>query len=318
MIDQICQYSVIILLGNVAILLIVAVSTDYWEYRGFNRSHIENDLKASNRTRLKSPIDTTSYFSIHYLANDYAKPELINQYSGNDSDYQPPAFIQRYSLTETLQINNTTVERHKNMMDVIVLYEQYGNLFRDCDNLEAGVRRRLGIAAVRVNRCHQFIISGRPPDDYIARELPVVLYLERTAFALSVGSIVSIVVSVVCGTYGSISKYKRPVIIASVTALVSGVTLTLAIALFHIKCHLIRRREIMDGKELPFKRIINDSRTYSYGWSFVLAWICVALCFITSWTWLHKSQDMKVRYRPRRKHRGAYYAYTAGKDTDFL
>ena len=35
-----------------------------------------------------------------------------------------------------------------------------------------------------------------------------------------------------------------------------------------------------------------EFRTHYFGWSFVLAWICIALCFLHTWVWLSKAQDM--------------------------
>jgi hypothetical protein len=78
------------------------------------------------------------------------------------------------------------------------------------------------------------------------------------------------------------------------------VSLTVAIALFHGKCHLLHRREFMAGLEIPYKKIIDAHRTHQFGWSFVLAWICVFLCFIQTWVWLRKSQDMEIRYMTKR------------------
>ncbi|XP_064621855.1 uncharacterized protein LOC135484382 [Lineus longissimus] len=308
MIDRICQYSVIILVGNLVVLQIVAIATDYWEYRSFNIQEILPKLKKSNLTKIHDPIDTSSYISIYYLHDDHAKVANVGKYIGNNSDYQPPAYIRRFFQPRIVTTNTSTEVRLKEVIDLVVLFEQYGNLFRDCDNLEAGVRRRLGIADMRHARCHHFIANSRN-GDYVATELPVIIHLERTAFALSVLSICSIVSSLIAGMYGSVGKDKRAMIGASSTALASGISLTTSIALFHVKCHLLKRREFMEGKTVPFKRIIDGARVYSYGWSFVLAWICVVLCFVSAWTWLHKAQDINIKYRPSKMHARTYYAY---------
>ena len=73
----------------------------------------------------------------------------------------------------------------------------------------------------------------------------------------------------------------------------------------------------MQGLKVPFKAFIDEGRIYSYGWSFVLAWICVVLCFVSAWTWLHKSQDIKLKYRPRKQvqNNRPYYAH---KDPDYV
>ena len=93
--------------------------------------------------------------------------------------------------------------------------------------------------------------------------------------------------------------------------LFSGVLLTLSIALFHGKCHILRRTEVLAGFLIPHKKIINDSRTYSFGWSFVLAWMCVFLCFISSFVWLYKAQDPRTSRTPGSNY-VRHRAYTSG------
>lgn len=93
-----------------------------------------------------------------------------------------------------------------------------------------------------------------------------------------------------------------------------GILLTLAIALFHGKCYILRRTELLHGYRIPHKKIINESRTYSFGWSFYLAWICVFLCFISSFVWLYKAQDPKQTRIPgvnyiRHRYRKGRYSY---------
>ena len=75
----------------------------------------------------------------------------------------------------------------------------------------------------------------------------------------------------------------------------TGVLLIVTIALFHGKCHLIHRHEYMAGLEVPYKKVLDGARTHYYGWSFVLAWLCVAMLFVLAWVWLNKAQDMNLR-----------------------
>lgn len=65
----------------------------------------------------------------------------------------------------------------------------------------------------------------------------------------------------------------------------------MSIALFHGKCYILRRTELAAGNFTPLKKLINESRIYLFGWSFVVAWMCVFLCFISSFVWLYKAQD---------------------------
>ena len=103
----------------------------------------------------------------------------------------------------------------------------------------------------------------------------------------------------------------------------SGMLLTLSIALFHGKCHILRKSELLGGYLIPYKKVINESRTYSFGWSFVLAWICVFLCFTSSFVWLYKAQDPQNSRKPgtqyyvkHRTHRGIEYMSYLQNDDD--
>lgn len=77
--------------------------------------------------------------------------------------------------------------------------------------------------------------------------------------------------------------------------LFSAMTMLVCIALFHGKNHMMRRRPFLRGHNVPLSDIIEDARMYYYGWSFVLAWICVVLCFVHTWMWLCKAQTMSGR-----------------------
>lgn len=77
--------------------------------------------------------------------------------------------------------------------------------------------------------------------------------------------------------------------------------MTVSIAIFHGKCHLIHRHDFLAGIELPFKKTVEEYRDHYYGWSFVLAWICVVLCFVHTWVWLAKAQDMPDLCLPGRR-----------------
>lgn len=74
----------------------------------------------------------------------------------------------------------------------------------------------------------------------------------------------------------------------------AGVLLTMTIAVFHGKCHLIHRHEFMAGIQLPYKQLLDEARDQHYGWSFVLAWLCVVMLLILAWVWLDKSQNYNI------------------------
>ena len=158
--DRICQYSTIIFAGNVSVLLIVAISTDYWEYRGFRTADLIPHLKKMhNRLRLVFPSDTSSYFVVKYywdpppvktsiFATTPApkREKIVANYTL--VYYQPPALLikklEDYIVFEdSIHFDgekNVTVsmptKKTRPLEDKLVLYIQYTNLFRECDILE--------------------------------------------------------------------------------------------------------------------------------------------------------------------------------------
>ena len=122
------------------------------------------------------------------------------------------------------------------------------------------------------------------------------LDLEVAAFVFALMALASMLVNLSAGVYGSSVKHRALLLTASFASLGAGISYTVAIALFHAKCHLIHLREFIRTEDLPYKEVIEAARTYEFGWSFVLAWICVVLSFTSAWTWLYKSQDLRPKF----------------------
>ena len=161
-------------------LLIVAISTDYWEYRSFNRTYIRTtfeDIKRKqeleirdriqeerqgfglisdtainqmgirrNTIGFREPGDTKSFFNVTYyqiFPPKYEEQEVTSIRKYNESYYQPPALLQKMvtlNITYNATNGNITIpgpiDVEKASKHVIVIFQQYGNLFRDCDDLE--------------------------------------------------------------------------------------------------------------------------------------------------------------------------------------
>lgn len=130
---QVCNYSSLIFAGNVTLLLIVSMSTDYWEYRQFNSTMLNQSLSKTNNIEIVKPSDTSSYMELWYRRRKYVgSRKFIYQV---DTLYQPPILAKNYFL------QNYWHKFSRNMTtppDVVTVYlfTQYGNLFRDCDALE--------------------------------------------------------------------------------------------------------------------------------------------------------------------------------------
>ena len=65
MLDRICQYSTIIFAGNVVVLIIVSVATDYWEYRGIKLKKIQKEIgevKKVHKTAIEFPGNVRDYW----------------------------------------------------------------------------------------------------------------------------------------------------------------------------------------------------------------------------------------------------------------
>ncbi|XP_033753659.1 uncharacterized protein LOC117337019 [Pecten maximus] len=304
---QICNYSSLIFAGNVTVLLIVSMTTDYWEYRGFNSTRLNMSLFGANNTELMRPADTNSYMELWYKRK-YVYNTMAHYH--NETLYEPPIFARNFFHKHPQDRTNISGPRavqhgprrsgniHEHMKaGVVILFQQYGNLFRDCDALEEGVRLRLNLMQERKTKCEY--LSGR--DGLTALDtthLYAVPHLERAASAFALLCMLSMVTGLVTGGYGLLGRQTRVLVLASCCSLVAGLLLTLAIALFHGKCHILRRTEILAGYLIPHKKVINESRTYSFGWSFGLAWICVFLCFTSSFVWLYKAQDPRHSRSP--------------------
>lgn len=146
---QICNYSSLIFAGNVTVLLIVSMTTDYWEYRGFNTTALNLTLAGVNHTELLRPADTTSYIKIWYKRKYVFS--TIGKYP-NETLYEPPIFATNFFPGQTSKahpmmstnMSKTSPQTQKRSSDIhsdlkagmMVLFWQYGNLFRDCDALE--------------------------------------------------------------------------------------------------------------------------------------------------------------------------------------
>lgn len=130
---------------NVTILLIIAISTDYWEYRGFDFVHLFRVVSTSNRTKIIVPRDTNSYLQILYFyPNHFPNSQTAEIPTYNVTFYQSPILVRKYyfNYTNTPEKYLATTEDSYVLdpyldMCEIVIYLQYGNLFRDCEDLES-------------------------------------------------------------------------------------------------------------------------------------------------------------------------------------
>ena len=137
--NKLCQFSTIVFAGNVSILLIVSVTTDYWVYRGFQRAIIQSSIRQSNTTQFVKPLATESYFAVRYFWRPMAKRHETPLASRHRTlHYQSPAAVVNYFYVENVTSSNDTetTTRRVKYEDLIVLFVQYGNLFRECTNLE--------------------------------------------------------------------------------------------------------------------------------------------------------------------------------------
>ena len=145
--DRICQYSTIIFAGNVSILLLVSVSTDYWQYRGVSREHLLRHLPPQNGTEVSWLRHTNTCILLRHKWYNRTHPHLriAREHLDVDTYYQPPVLLNKsfffnvtvQSKTDT-DLNITTlvnVSRRQPYEDVLVLYTEYGNLMRNCDDL---------------------------------------------------------------------------------------------------------------------------------------------------------------------------------------
>lgn len=143
---RICDYSSLIFTGNTTVLLIVALTTDYWEYRNFDRERILKMITESGRTEIILPFDTDSYFQIKVKSNytsvviEPRKVSLVKY----EAFYHGPLFLIRRFYQHFDENVTQTEELELN------LFEEYGNLFRDCDSLEGKISSNLQFDHVHI------------------------------------------------------------------------------------------------------------------------------------------------------------------------
>lgn len=143
---KICNYSSLIFAGNVTVLLIVSMTTDYWEYRGFNSTLLNLTLFHTKSVEIMLPPDTKSYVLLWYKRKNV---HTVNDKHGlalqKETLYEPPIYVKNYFRSDI--VNDNDNENMQSAMissnleaGMIVLFQEYGNLFRDCDALEGMLR----------------------------------------------------------------------------------------------------------------------------------------------------------------------------------
>ena len=146
---HICDYSSLIFAGNTAILLILSLITDYWEYRTFDQDKVFQRAKQSRSVEFIKPRDTESYIQLRAATTENMVRRDFS--ASRQLLYHPPLFVRTVytvlvrngssrvsvnisdgsSLSGDVSDNVTCDVQHE-----ITLFLQHGNLFRDCDELE--------------------------------------------------------------------------------------------------------------------------------------------------------------------------------------
>lgn len=149
--DRVCKYSTILFAGNVTVLIVAAITTDYWQHRSFDfdllikkidERNANSRLKHqrllphhvhTNRTKHSRPVATDSYLILHhrYIDDiDPVHPLLFHTVAANFSvHYEPPILLQQHFIFSSS--GQKTV-----LSDKIYLFREYGSLFRDCLAIE--------------------------------------------------------------------------------------------------------------------------------------------------------------------------------------
>ncbi|XP_052231386.1 uncharacterized protein LOC127844862 [Dreissena polymorpha] len=156
------------------------------------------------------------------------------------------------------------------------------------------VRARIGLNFSRPRNCLYVLFSEDSKNDELqhASELA---FLKSMACACAVGCIVLVGAAFVTGWHATFLRFPNTRLfhIASIMSLSAGFLLTIGIALFHGRCYVLRKMELFPGQDVPFKDLIHRSKVYSYGWSFDLAWLCVACSYISAYIWLRKGHGTR-------------------------
>lgn len=144
--DRVCQYSTIIFAGNVVVLIVVALATDYWRYHSFQTESLLKKLEKADNTAMIVPEDTATYIAIRYFWEPGMSSSPMPTLPANYTYYQPPLLLKRYHRTvnesQRVKVANDSHEirwhaTDRRSQDVLYIFLQYTNLFRDCDDLES-------------------------------------------------------------------------------------------------------------------------------------------------------------------------------------
>jgi len=134
---EICGHGGLIFVANTTVLLFLALMTDYWEYRTFNVDVVLRTLMKDKSIEVEVPFDTNSYVRIKIESNTSfrgVQSKKSNTTTIRNRMYQAPAFLVK--STEQKDNNSGTNMSNIRVILEISIFKQYGNLFRDCDDVE--------------------------------------------------------------------------------------------------------------------------------------------------------------------------------------
>ncbi|XP_014664311.1 PREDICTED: uncharacterized protein LOC106806764 [Priapulus caudatus] len=195
-----------------------------------------------------------------------------------------------------------------------IVYERYSNLYQECDNLEGTVRERLGLQQAR-GRCVNFIFDpevrtrggvtnfsnyDNASDNSTS---PAIAAIDLSAFLCGIAAVTFMMIGVGLGVLASFIGRANIMLKGCQFTFIAGLLQATTLGLFHIKLAIIsrQRREVLRVNRPtwdPVRIILEEERTVGFGWSFVLAWICVALCLLAAWLWLQKYWKLEQQRRP--------------------
>ena len=123
---KICNYSTLIISGNITVLLIVSILTDHWIYKGFKIENLKSEFRRLHGVAINIPLDTKSYIEMVFVTETQKDDPKTGDVIVH---YLPPLYIDIWT-------NGSAETGGVQLVTHVVLFQQYGNIYRECDDLE--------------------------------------------------------------------------------------------------------------------------------------------------------------------------------------
>uniref|UniRef100_A0A914W0L3 Uncharacterized protein n=1 Tax=Plectus sambesii TaxID=2011161 RepID=A0A914W0L3_9BILA len=271
----------IILLLNAFVMFIVSFATDYWMYRGHDLDSLVPQLRSMG-CNVSGWDGTFAWQKVVIVECRLA--------ALSNAAYEHAAF-------EGSKVDEQRVVAHE------YLFSEYGNLYRECNDLLDGERLRLSTLDLLYRpSCHYYVTSGGRWHSF--RDSALVRGTEEVNLVLGCMAMATLFAGVVLGIYAYITRSLNSVLATGVSLCATVVLYLGAVIGFLVKLQLVNRNSESEESSIEnptsshVERLVKEYRVTELSWSFVAAIICLMLTATAAYLYLASSKAI----RDRRKH----------------